>query len=149
MIDRYNLFRAEEDRRADRHLPDRAAAPDRDRVTGLNVGLHCRLPAGREDVGEEQQLLVVDAVGHLDVRRVGERYPQILGLPAGITAGEVRVAKKARRPVAKNLVAQFALPVRPLAYREVAAPALVAFTALDREGDDDAVALLERALRRA
>ena len=38
-----------------------------DRVGRLDVALHRGLPAGREDVAEEQHLLVGQAVGNLDV----------------------------------------------------------------------------------
>ena len=37
-------------------------------------------PVGK-DVAQEQELLVGNALRHLDVRRVGERHPQIFGLP--------------------------------------------------------------------
>ena len=62
LVDGDDLLRAEQDRAADRHLPDRAAAPDRHRVVRLDVALHRRLPAGRQDVAEEQDLLVGEAV---------------------------------------------------------------------------------------
>ena len=61
-VDRDHLLGAEQHGAADRHLPDRAAAPDRDRVGRLDVALHRGLPAGREDVAEEQHLLVGEAV---------------------------------------------------------------------------------------
>ena len=57
-IDRDHLLGAQQDGAADRHLADRAAAPDRHRVGRLDVALHRRLPAGRADVAQEQQLLV-------------------------------------------------------------------------------------------
>ena len=67
-VDADHLLGAEQDGAADRHLADRPGAPDRDRVGGLDVALHGRLPAGREDVAEEQHLLVGEAVlRHLDV----------------------------------------------------------------------------------
>ena len=146
-VDRDDLFRAQQDRAADRHLPDRAAAPDRDRVGRLDVALHRGLPAGRKDVAEEQQLLVGDAVRHLDVRRVGERHAQIFGLPALIAAGQVRVAEQPGRGVAERGVGQRLVAVGALADREIAAPALLAFAADDRERDDDALANLELVFR--
>ena len=51
VVDGDHVLGAEQDRAADRHLTDRAAAPDRHRVVGLDVALDGRLPAGREDVG--------------------------------------------------------------------------------------------------
>jgi hypothetical protein len=47
----------------------------------LDVALHGGLPAGREDVAEEENLLVRDSIRHLDVRRVGERNAEIFRLP--------------------------------------------------------------------
>ena len=42
--------------------------------------------AGRENVGEEQHLLVAEPVRHLDRPDIGVRHPQIFGLAAGIAA---------------------------------------------------------------
>lgn len=76
-------------------------------------------------------------------------HPEKLGLPARITAGQMCVPEQARRPVTESLVTQLTLSVGPLTYREVAALALVALSALDGERNDDAVTLLELALRDA
>jgi hypothetical protein len=77
------------------------------------------------------------------MRRVGERHPHILGLPARITAGQVRVAEQARRRMAEHLGRDIAVAVSPFANGEVAAFALVAVAAKDRERNDDPVARLE------
>ena len=61
------MTRSAPSRRAlgDRELADRAGAPDGDHLAGLDVA-HLRAHvAGREDVGEEQHLLVGEAVGTL------------------------------------------------------------------------------------
>src|SRR5205085_3908853 len=50
---------------------------------------------------------------------------------------------QARGGVAEHQVAEALLAVGPLAHRPVAAPALIALAAADREGNDDAVAHLE------
>ena len=89
---------------------------------------------------------VRDACRHLDVGGVGEGYAQIFGLAARIAAGQMRVAEKARGRVSEHLVGEMALAVGGLAHREIAALALVAFAANDREGHDDAVALLQLAV---
>jgi hypothetical protein len=60
-----------------------------------------------------------------------------------IAAGEVRVAEQACRGVAERRFGHLLVAVRALAHGEVAAPALLALAARDREGDDDAVALPE------
>jgi hypothetical protein len=138
-IDRDHLFRAEQDRAADRELADRPRAPDRDRVGGLDVALHGALPAGRENVAQEQHLLVGQARGHFDVRRIRERHAQIFGLPARIAAGQVSVAEQARGGVAEHLVRQLLVAVGALAHRVILPPALVAFAAENGEGHDDAV----------
>ena len=50
--------------------------------------------AGRKDVGQEQHLLVARAsYGHLERTHVRERHAHVLGLAAGVAAGEVRVAE--------------------------------------------------------
>jgi hypothetical protein len=138
---------AEEDGGPDRHLADGSGAPDRHRVGRLDVALHGRLPAGREDVGEEKQLLVRDAVRHLDVGGVGERNAQILGLAAGIAAGEVGVAEQARRRVAEGGGRDLLVAVGGLADGEVAPFALVALAADDGEGDHHPVADLQLVTR--
>ena len=61
-VDGDHLLGAEQDGAADRHLADGTGAPDRDRVGRLDVALDGPLPAGREDVAEEEHLLVREAV---------------------------------------------------------------------------------------
>ena len=77
--------------------------------------------------------------------RIGERHAHVLGLPAGITAGQV-LAEQSRGRMAEHLVGEMLLAIGALADREVAAPALLAFAADDGEGHDDAVADLELAV---
>ena len=114
----------------------------------FDVALHGCLPASREDVAEEEQLLVRNALWHLDVRLVGKGHAKVFGLSARIATGQVRVAEETRRGVAEHLVGKVLLAVRRLADREVAATALAALAAKDREGHDDAVALAEVAVHR-
>src|ERR1051325_4588143 len=57
-VDRHHLLRPQEDRAADAELADRAGPPDSDGVLGLDVALDGGLPARREDVAQEQHLLV-------------------------------------------------------------------------------------------
>ena len=71
---------------------------------------------------------------------IGVRHAHILGLPAGISAGQVGVAEQAGGGVAEYEVAEPFVAVGALADGEIAAPALLAFAADDGEGDDDAVA---------
>ena len=91
---------AQQKRALDRELADRPAAPDRDRVARLDLAVLRGHVAGREDVGEEQHLLVGQRVGHLERPDVGERHAHVLRLPAGIAAVHVRVAEQARARIA-------------------------------------------------
>src|SRR6185437_6580937 len=99
-----DLLRAEQDGAADGHLADRTATPDRDGIGGLDIALDGGLPAGRENVAEEEHLFIAEPVRHLYVGGVRERYTEVLRLAAGITAGQVRVAEQACRGVAEHLV---------------------------------------------
>ena len=74
---------AQQEGAADRELADRAAAPDGDRVAGLDVAEIRRHVAGREDVRQEQHLLVGQPVRHLDRADIGIGHAQIFGLAAG------------------------------------------------------------------
>ena len=146
MIDGNHLLGAEQNGAADRHLTDRTAAPDRHRVGRLDVALDSRLPSGREDVTEEENLLVRDTIRHLDVRRIGKGNAEIFGLPARIAAGQMRVAEQACGRVAEYLVSEILLAVGGLAHREIAAFALIALAADDRERNHHPVADLELVL---
>ena len=108
-----------------------------------------RLPAGREDVAEEQDLLVGEAARDLDRPDVGVGHAYVFGLPARIAAGQVRVAEQAGRGVAEHLVGHLLVAIGALADREIAAPALLALAAGDRERHHDPVADLELVVRRA
>ena len=67
----------------DRGQADRACADDRDRVARCDVPVeHADLVRGREDVGEEQDLLVAQLCRHLVEGGVGERDARELGLDA-------------------------------------------------------------------
>ena len=60
---------------------DRAGADDRDGVAGLDAAVQdADLVRGRQDVGEEQHLLVAQLLRHLVDGRVGERHARELRL---------------------------------------------------------------------
>ena len=109
---------------------------------------HCT--AACQPVGKmsprKSSLLVRNALWHLDVRLVGKGHPKVFGLSARIATSQVRVAEETRRGMAEHLVGKVLLAVRRLADREVAATALAALPAKDREGHNDAVALAEMAV---
>jgi hypothetical protein len=56
----------EHPRALDAELPDRSAPPDGDRVARLDLGVLGGHPGGREDVGQEQNLLVRHPVRDLE-----------------------------------------------------------------------------------
>ena len=131
---------AEQERAANGELPDRAAAPDRDRVARLDVAELGGHVAGRKDVRQEQDLLVGEAVGNLDRADVGIRNPHIFGLPARVAAEDVRIAKQARRRVAPQLFRGLSIGIAAFAAGIEAVAAEEAFAAGDRERHDDPVA---------
>ncbi len=144
-VDRDDPLGAEQERAADRHLPDRAAAPDGDRVALLDVAEIRRHVAGRENVGEEQHLLVAQARRHLDRPDIGVGHAQILRLAAGKAAEKVRIAEQAGRRMTPQRLGLFLafLRIGPLAAGEGAALAEEAFAAGDDEGHDHPVADLQ------
>src|SRR4051812_20313654 len=142
-VDGDHLPRALHERAADRELAHRSGAPDRHRVGRLDLALRRRLPAGRENIAEEQHLLVGQAVGNLHWRDVGVGHAHELRLAAGIAAGEVAVAEEAGGSVSEHLIGERLVAVGALAYREIAAAALLAFAATDGERHHYAVADLE------
>jgi len=100
VIDGDDALGAQEEATLDAELAHRAQAPDGDRVALLDVAVLGRLVGRREDVGEEQDLFVVEAVGDLDRTDIAERDADILRLAPGVTAHHVRIAEQARSGVA-------------------------------------------------
>ena len=94
-IDGNDALGAEEQRRGDREQPDRPAAPHRYRVAALDGAVLRRHVAGRQDVGEEEQLIVAQFLRHLDRSDVGHRHPEILGLASRIAAEHVAESEQA------------------------------------------------------
>ena len=114
-VDGDNPLRAQQPRALHRELPDRPTPPHRNGVAGLHVAALDRLIARREDVGQEQDLLVGERVGHLERADVGERDPHVLGLPARIPAHQVRVAKNPARRVPEHGLGEGGFGVRVVA----------------------------------
>src|SRR5947209_11257124 len=74
-----------------------AAAPDGDDVAPLDLAvLGCHVPR-REDVGQEQDLLVRQAIRDLERADVGVGHAGVLGLAPGVPTKHVRVAEDAGR----------------------------------------------------
>ena len=82
-IDGHDVARAEQPGAHDRGQPDRTGADDRHDVARLHGAVEdADLVAGRQDVGQHQDLLVGHAGRHRVGRRVGERHAHVLGLGA-------------------------------------------------------------------
>jgi hypothetical protein len=127
----------------DRELADRSGAEDGDDLAATDVAELGAHVAGREDVREEQDLLVLEVVLDLQRADVREWHARILGLPAGVAAREVRVAEDSRGGVAEQLLSQPRVRVGVLAQGEQLLLAVPAVSASDRERNDDAVANLQ------
>ena len=142
-IDRDDAFGAEQIGALDRELTDRTAAPDRHRVARLDLAVLGRHVAGREDVGEKQDLLVGEGVRHLQRSDVGKRDARVFRLAAGIAAVHVRVAEQARRGIAVELLRHPRIRIRVVAQRPELLLAEVAAAARDGERHHDAIADLQ------
>ncbi len=94
-IDADHLARAQHLGAANGELSDRSAAPDRDDVTVLDIAVLGRHVAGREDVAQEEHLLVLQIALDLQRSDVGEGHARILRLSAGISAVHVRITEQA------------------------------------------------------
>src|SRR5919199_2391743 len=143
LVDGDDALRAEHHGAGDGELPDRPGAEDGDHLPALDLAELGAHVARREDVREEQHLLVREVVLDLDRADVGERDARVLGLAAGVSAGQVRVAEDPGRPVAEDLLGHAPVGVAVLAGGVELVPARPAVAAGDRERHDDAVADLE------
>ena len=65
---------AQQEATADRHLPNRSAAPDRDRVAWLDVAEFRPHIPGRKDVRKKQHLFVGELVRNFYRPNIGERH---------------------------------------------------------------------------
>ena len=100
-VDRDDVARAEQAGAHDRGQADGAGADDRDHVTRLHLAVEdADLVAGRQDVGQHQDVLVGGAVRHRVGGGVGERHPDVLGLGAVDLVAEDPAAAAEALPVA-------------------------------------------------
>jgi len=139
---RNHPLRAEQESTADRELCDRAAAEYGDGLAALDFAVLRRHIAGRENVGQEQHLLVREALRHLHRADIGKRHAQIFCLTGQEAAQQVRITEQARRRVTPEPGRGRCVRVGTLATRVEAALAEEALAAGDRERHDDTVALL-------
>ena len=139
LVDGDDLRGAEHPGAVHGELADRAGAPHRHHVAGLDVAHLGTHVAGGQDVGEEQHLLV-GQVG-LDLQRadVGERHPRVLCLTAREAAGQMRIAEDPGDRVAEHLLRDPGVGVGVLAAGVQLGGAGAARAAGDRERHDDPV----------
>ena len=131
-VDDEDLRGAAQQRRVGGHQPDRTAAVHRDALAGRDLGEFAAVVAGREDVGEQDEVgLVLGPRRQLQAVEVGEGNAQVLGLAARL---------RAHRDVAVGAAGE--ARVHGQAEARVARHAVLAEAAGDIEGHDDAVALL-------
>ena len=111
-VDRDDPTRRVQLGRHDRREPDRARSDDCDRVSGLDAPVqNADLVGRRQDVGEEEHLLVAQGVWNLVDRRVRERHTGELGLQAVDQMAEDPAATAGAEAVVA-LLAEAAAPAR-------------------------------------
>ena len=125
---------------ADGELRHRAAAPDGDGVAGFDLAELGTHVAGGEDVGQEEDLVVGEVVGHLDGAHVGVGDAQVFGLAARVAAQGVGVAEQPGGRVAPQELGRLMVGVAALARREQALLAKEALATGDGERHHDAIA---------
>jgi hypothetical protein len=96
-------------------LADRAAAPDGDRIALLDVAEIGRHVTGRENIGQEQRLIVGHAVGNFNRTDISVGHTQILGLAAGKPTKIVGIAEQTCGRMAPELLNILGVGVRALA----------------------------------
>ncbi len=141
VVHRDDALRAEQPRGLHREQAHRAAAEHHHRVPGLDVAHLRALVARGEDVGEEEDLLVLHVVRNPHRPHVREGHAHVLGLPALVAARGVRIPIHAR--------GQVTVGIGVLAVRRQPALAIEATAARDVEGHRHPVPRLQRAHRGA
>jgi hypothetical protein len=96
-------------------LADRPAAPDSNCFAALDVAKIGGHVAGRENVGQKQDLLIGQSVRNLDRSDVGIGHTKIFSLAAGISAAKVRVAEQPGGCVAPQFARRFVIGIGALA----------------------------------
>ena len=142
-VDRDDPLGAEHPGAGDGELSDGSTSPHGHHVARLDVA-HLRTHvAGRQDVRQEQHLLVRHALGHLHRSDVRERHAGILRLAAGVAAEHVRVPEQPGGRMPHQLLRHPRIRIGVLAEREQVSPAHGTGAAGDRKGNDHPIARLE------
>src|SRR6185437_8346626 len=118
----------------------RATPPYGNGIARTDAALLRRHVPRREDVREEEHLLVAQVLRHLDGTDVGEGDARVLRLTAGIAAEQVRVAEESCRRVPPELLGEPGVGIGILAERMHRLLSEEARAAGDRERIDHTVA---------
>ncbi len=114
-IDCNHPFDTQKEGGANGHLADGSAAPDSDRIAGLDIAeIRCHV-TGRENIRKEQDLLVRQPVGDLEGPDIGVWNPHIFGLSTAETAEQVGIAEQACRGIAPHFLDLVRIGVAALA----------------------------------
>ena len=120
------------------HVTDRPEPEHQRRCRPAGCPAYCTAcHAVGQHVGEVDEAVVRRALGHLDRQGVAEGHPQVLGLAARHLAVELRVAEQRGAEAVLAVLGGLALGLQALRAHPAGA-------AGDVEGDDDAVAGLDR-----
>src|SRR6185437_15631850 len=95
--------------------------------------------SGREDVGKEDDLLVIESVRNFDWTNIRARYPRVLCLSSRISAEHVRVAKESGRRIAHHLFGDPCIRIGVVAERPELLLTEKAFAARNSERHHNAV----------
>lgn len=75
------------------HLTDGTGSPDGNDVTLLDTSVNDTVPAGADNIGQVETLLIRDIVGKVKQIDIAARHTGVLGLATSETTSEVRVAE--------------------------------------------------------
>lgn len=97
LVDEDDSARAVDEREVRAHLSNWSCAPDGHDIAFLDASVDDAVPAGADDVGQEQAFLIRHIVGQLEEVDITVWDTSILGLAAGETASEMAVPEHACR----------------------------------------------------
>src|SRR4029453_15897134 len=131
---------SEQIRALDGKLPDGTAAPDRNRVSLLDLTVCRGQISRREDVREKQHLFVGQRTWDLQGADISEGHADELSLAPSVAAVHMGIAKESRCGEAIELLRHPCIGIRVVAQRPQLFLAEVALPASNGEWNDDAIA---------
>src|SRR5215216_2675799 len=96
-INRDDAGRIEHPGALDRKLTYRATTPNRNRIPRLNISLLSGHITGRENIREEEDLLITKTIFNFERTDIRKRHTDIFCLPARVATHQMRVAKNPGR----------------------------------------------------